>query len=110
MIRPSRPSPIPWSLTRVHINDVMTTEDGKYGVLTRERDHRCARTGSWCSLSRIPHIPRPIADFTETVTGGVHSTFIYKGYVYLTDDATGSSAGDRHSRSLQAEAGRALGN
>ncbi len=37
-----------------------------------------------------PAHPKPIAEFTETVTGGVHSTFIYKGYVYLTDDATGS--------------------
>jgi hypothetical protein len=37
-----------------------------------------------------PAHPKQIAEFTETVSGGVHSTFIYKGYVYLTDDATGS--------------------
>jgi hypothetical protein len=37
-----------------------------------------------------PAHPKPIAEFTETVTGGVHSTYIYRGYVYLTDDATGS--------------------
>src|SRR2546430_7868491 len=37
-----------------------------------------------------PAHPKPIAEFTETVTGGVHSTYVYKGYVYLTDDATGS--------------------
>src|SRR5439155_164330 len=34
--------------------------------------------------------PKAIAEFTETVTGGVHSTYVYKAHVYLTDDATGS--------------------
>jgi len=37
-----------------------------------------------------PAHPKQVAEFTETVTGGVHSSFIFKGYVYLTDDATGS--------------------
>src|SRR5574338_513518 len=37
-----------------------------------------------------PAHQRVVSEFTETVSGGVHSTFIYKGYVYLTDDATGS--------------------
>ncbi len=72
-----------------HINDVMTTEDGKYGVLTRE--NASTRKNGIVILSfEDPAHPKPIAEFTETVTGGVHSTFIYKGYVYLTDDATGS--------------------
>jgi hypothetical protein len=71
------------------INDVMTTEDGKYGVLTRE--NASTRKNGIVILSfEDPAHPRPIAEFTETVTGGVHSTFIYRGYVYLTDDATGS--------------------
>ncbi len=71
------------------INDVMTTEDGKYGVLTRE--NASTRKNGIVILSfEDPAHPRPIAEFTETVTGGVHSTFVYRGYVYLTDDATGS--------------------
>jgi hypothetical protein len=72
-----------------HINDVMTTEDGRFGVLTRE--NASTRKNGIVILSfEDPAHPRPIAEFTETVTGGVHSTFIYRGYVYLTDDATGS--------------------
>ena len=71
------------------VNDIMTTEDGKYGVLTRE--NASTRKNGIVILSfEDPAHPKPIADFTETVTGGVHSTFVYRGYVYLTDDATGS--------------------
>jgi uncharacterized protein YjdB len=71
------------------VNDIMTTEDGKYGVLTRE--NASTRKNGIVILSfEDPAHPKPIAEFTETVTGGVHSTFIYRGYVYLTDDATGS--------------------
>jgi plastocyanin len=72
-----------------HINDLMTTEDGKYGVLTRE-GASTRRNGIVILSFEDPAHPKPIAEFTETVTGGVHSTFIYRGYVYLTDDATGS--------------------
>jgi hypothetical protein len=71
------------------INDLMTTEDGKFGVLTREGSS-VRKNGIVVLSFEDPAHPKPIADFTETVTGGVHSTFIYKGYVYLTDDATGS--------------------
>lgn len=71
------------------INDVMTTEDGKFGVMTREG--ASSRKNGIVVLSfEDPAHPKQVAEFTETVTGGVHSTFIYKGYVYLTDDATGS--------------------
>ncbi len=71
------------------INDIMTTEDGKYGVMTREQ--ASSRKNGIVVLSfEDPAHPKQIAEFTETVSGGVHSTFIYKGYVYLTDDATGS--------------------
>ncbi|MEP6571065.1 MAG: Ig-like domain-containing protein [Gemmatimonadota bacterium] len=71
------------------INDLMTTEDGKFGVLTRE-GASTRKNGIVVLSFEDPAHPKPIAEFTETVTGGVHSTFIYKGYVYLTDDATGS--------------------
>ena len=74
----------------------------------RGRERR-GRTASSCSRSRIPRTRRQVAEFTETVTGGVHSTFIYRGYVYLTDDATGSmrviDIRDPH----DADAGGALG-
>jgi plastocyanin len=71
------------------INDVMTTEDGKYGVLTRE-GASTRKNGIVILSFEDPAHPKPISEFTETVTGGVHSTFVYRGYVYLTDDATGS--------------------
>ncbi len=71
------------------INDLMTTEDGKYGVLTREGASNRKNGIVVLSFEDAAH-PKQIAEFTETVTGGVHSTFIYQGYVYLTDDATGS--------------------
>jgi len=71
------------------INDLMTTEDGNYGVLTRE-GASTRKNGIVVLSFEDPAHPRPIADFTETVTGGVHSTYVYQGYVYLTDDATGS--------------------
>lgn len=71
------------------INDVMTTEDGRYGVLTRE-GASTRKNGIVILSFEDPAHPKVISEFTETVTGGVHSTFIYRGYVYLTDDATGS--------------------
>ena len=71
------------------VNDVMTTEDGKFGVMTRE-GASTRKNGIVILSFEDPAHPKPIAEFTETVTGGVHSTFIYRGYVYLTDDATGS--------------------
>jgi hypothetical protein len=42
-----------------------------------------------------PAHPKVIGDYTETVTGGVHSAYVYTQpkfgtYVFLTDDATGS--------------------
>ncbi len=72
-----------------HINDVMTTEDGRFGVMTRE-GASTRRNGIVILSFEDPAHPQAIAEFTETVTGGVHSTFVYRGYVYLTDDATGS--------------------
>jgi hypothetical protein len=71
------------------INDIMTTEDGKYGVLTRE-GASTRKNGIVVLSFEDPSHPKVISEFTETVTGGVHSTFVYRGYVYLTDDATGS--------------------
>jgi hypothetical protein len=71
------------------INDVMTSEDGKYGALTRE-GASTRKNGIVILSFEDPAHPKPIAEFTETVTGGVHSIFIYRDHIYLTDDATGS--------------------
>lgn len=71
------------------INDIMTTEDGRFGVMTREG--ASSRKNGIVILSfEDPAHPTVVSEFTETVTGGVHSTFVYRGFVYLTDDATGS--------------------
>jgi hypothetical protein len=76
------------------INDVMTTADGRFAVLTRE-GASSRRNGIVILSLEDPAHPKPIADYTETVTGGVHSAFVYTQprfgtHVYLTDDATGS--------------------
>jgi hypothetical protein len=71
------------------INDVMTTEDGKYGVFSREGASN-RKNGLKIFDASDPCHPKVIADYFETVTGGVHSSYVYQGHVYLTDDATGS--------------------
>jgi plastocyanin len=71
------------------VNDVMTTEDGRYGVFSREGASN-RKNGIKVFDASDPCHPRVIADFNETVSGGVHSSYVYQGRVYLTDDATGS--------------------
>jgi hypothetical protein len=67
----------------------MTTEDGKYGVFSREGSSN-RKDGIVIFDASDPCHPKPIAQYTETVSGGVHSSYVYKGHVFLTDDATGS--------------------
>lgn len=71
------------------VNDVSTTADGKIGVLTRE-GASSRKNGIVFFDASDPAHPRVVSEYTETVTGGVHSAFIDGHYVYLTDDATGS--------------------
>jgi hypothetical protein len=71
------------------INDVMTTEDGNYGVFSREGASN-RKNGIKVFDASQPCHPKVIADYNETVSGGVHSSYVYQGHVYLTDDATGS--------------------
>jgi hypothetical protein len=71
------------------VNDVMTTEDGKYGVFSREGASD-RKNGIVVFDASNPCHPKPVAEYTQTVSGGVHSSYVYKGFVYLTDDATGS--------------------
>ncbi|HEV7377746.1 MAG TPA: Ig-like domain-containing protein [Pyrinomonadaceae bacterium] len=71
------------------VNDISVSADGKIGVLTRE-GASSRKNGIVFLDTSDPAHPKVISEYTETVTGGVHSAFIDSHYVYLTDDATGS--------------------
>ncbi len=71
------------------VNDVSTTADGRILVISREGASN-RRNGIAFFDTSDPAHPKPISEYTDTVTGGVHSAFIDGHYVYLTDDATGS--------------------
>jgi hypothetical protein len=76
------------------VNDVMTTPDGKFLVFTREGANDRKNGIVICSLEDPAH-PKPISEFTEGVTSGVHSSFIYKQekfgtHIYITNDGTGA--------------------
>ena len=70
-------------------NDVSTTADGKVGVFTREGASNRKNGIVLFDASDPAHL-KVISEYTETVTGGVHSAFINGHYAYITDDATGS--------------------
>ncbi|HEU4993713.1 MAG TPA: Ig-like domain-containing protein [Gemmatimonadaceae bacterium] len=76
------------------INDMMTTPDGNYMVITREgADNR--KNGIVIADTHDPLHPKAISEFTDGVTSGVHSAFIhtqekYGTHVYLTNDGTGA--------------------
>ena len=76
------------------VNDVMTTPDGKFLVHTRE-GAADRRNGVVFASLEDPLHPKVISEFTEGVSGGVHSSFIYKDpkhgqHVFLTNNATGA--------------------
>ena len=71
------------------VNDIMTTEDGKYGVFSREGASN-RKNGIVVFDASNPCHPKPVSEYTETVSGGVHSSYVYQGHAYITDDATGS--------------------
>ena len=76
------------------VNDIMTTPDGKVLVFTRE-GAADRKNGIVIASTEDPAHPKPIAEFTEGVTSGVHSAFIYKDpkygtHVFLTNDGTGA--------------------
>jgi hypothetical protein len=71
------------------INDVSVSPSGRVGVMTREGASN-RKNGIVFLDTEDPSKPRILSEFTETVSGGVHSAFIDDHYVYLTDDATGS--------------------
>ena len=76
------------------VNDVMTFPDGKFLVFTREGASDRKNGIVICSIEDPAH-PKPIAEFTDGVTGGVHSIFVYKQekfgtFIFLTNDGTGA--------------------
>ncbi len=76
------------------VNDIMTTPDGKFLVFTREGAADRKNGLVICSLEDPAH-PKQIAEFTDGVTAGVHSAFVYRQekfgtHVYLTNDGTGA--------------------
>jgi hypothetical protein len=75
------------------VNDIVTTPDGKFLVFTREGAADRKNGVVICSIEDPAH-PKPISEFTEGVTGGVHSIFVYQQekhgtHLYLTNNATG---------------------
>ena len=76
------------------VNDIMTDEKGEVLVFTREgADNR--KNGIVIATLEDPLRPKKVADFTEGVTSGVHSAFIYTDpkygrHVYITNDGTGA--------------------
>ena len=71
------------------LNDVSTTADGRITVISREGASNRKNGIVFLDTSEQAH-PKVVSEYTDTVTGGVHSAFIDGHYVYLTDDATGS--------------------
>ena len=71
------------------VNDISTTPDEKVGVFTREEASNRKNGIVFFDASDPAHL-KVLSEYTETVTGGVHSAFINSHYVYITDDATGS--------------------
>ena len=75
------------------VNDIMTTPDGKYLVHTRE-GAADRKNGIVIASLEDPAHPKVLAEFTEGVTSGVHSAFVYRQekygtHIYLTNDGTG---------------------
>ena len=76
------------------VNDIMTTADGKTLVFTRE-GAADRKNGIVIASLDDPAHPKVISEFTQGVTAGVHSAFVYSQpkfgtHIYLTNDGTGA--------------------
>jgi hypothetical protein len=76
------------------INDIMTDKAGKVMVFTREGASD-RKNGIVIATLDDPLHPKVVSEFTDGVTAGVHSAFIYTQpkygtHVYLTNDGTGA--------------------
>jgi hypothetical protein len=92
---PSKPTVTDSVITNTRrVNDVMTFPNGKFLVFTREGASDRKNGIVICSIDDPAH-PKVIAEYTEGVTGGVHSVFVnrqekYGTFIYLTNDGTGA--------------------
>jgi hypothetical protein len=81
---PSRPVVVDSLLSDTRrVNDNMTTPDGRYLVHTREGASN-RRNGIVIASLEDPFHPRVVAEFTDGVTAGVHSAFVYRDARYGT--------------------------
>ncbi len=76
------------------VNDIMTDKAGKVLVFTREGAADRKNGLVICTLDDPLH-PKVVSEFTDGVTAGVHSSFVYTQPkygtdVYLTNDGTGA--------------------
>jgi plastocyanin len=76
------------------VNDVMTDKAATVLVMTRE-GAADRKNGIVIASIEDPLHPKVISEFTEGVTAGVHSAFVYSQpkfgtHVYLTNDGTGA--------------------
>jgi hypothetical protein len=76
------------------VNDIMTDKAGKVLVFTREGAADRKNGLVICTLDDPLH-PKVVSEFTDGVTAGVHSSFVYTQpkygtHVYLTNDGTGA--------------------
>src|SRR5438445_18072 len=79
---PTSPKIVDSMLTDARIvNDVMTTEDGKFGVFSREGASNRKNGIVVFDASDACH-PKAVAEYTETVSGGVHSSYVYQARPY----------------------------
>jgi len=71
------------------INDVSTNAAGTIGLITRQQASSRKNGIVFLDLAD-PFHPKILSEYTETVSGGVHSAYIDGHYVYLNDAHTQS--------------------
>ncbi|HEY7682965.1 MAG TPA: hypothetical protein VH879_10005 [Gemmatimonadales bacterium] len=71
------------------INDVLVNDAGTVGVLTREGASD-RKNGLVVLDVSTPAHPRILSEFTDSLTAGIHNTWIYRNVVYVTNDGTGA--------------------
>jgi hypothetical protein len=77
------------------VNDLMTDVEGKILVHTREGASD-RKNGIVIYTLEDPLHPKKVSEYTETVTAGVHSSFVYRDKktgqlnVFITNDGTGA--------------------
>lgn len=93
---PANPTVVDSLVTNTRrVNDLMTDAEGTILVHTREGASD-RKNGIVIYSLEDPLHPKKVSEFTETVTAGVHSSFVYRDpttrqlNVFLTNDGTGA--------------------